>query len=221
MCIWVTYVMKMVAPSFPHLCIWARRQSHCRRTEEAPVLVNLKSLAVVFCLKLVFNLAMGFSFGDPHKRSPCCLPVQRTFRFMFSLFNKGSFRGEDDIQGTDRQPYIPSALLENKPEMWRTVLTFCTPHWTRCTCVCMSDLFTRVWMCGCMMYLYVHVCVYACVLENTSGLPGNPPLLRTSRKSSDQALSFSVTMPMTCELPITTAAFCPAASLRFFSVLVF
>lgn len=145
---------------------------------------------------------MGFSSGDPHKRSPCRLPVQRTFRFRFSLFNKGSFRGEDDAQGTDRQPDLtfPQHFWRiNQKCEERTVRTFCTPHWTRCMCVCMCDLFTRVWMCGCMMYLHVHVCVCACVLENTSSLPGNPPLLRTNRESSDQALSFSVTMPMTCE----------------------
>lgn len=52
---------------------------------------QISSLGSCFCLKIVFNPAVGFSFGDPHKRSPCCLPVQRTFKFVFSLFNKCSF----------------------------------------------------------------------------------------------------------------------------------
>lgn len=129
---------------------------------------------------------MGFSFGDPHKRSPCCLPVQRTFRFMFLLFNKGSFRGENDAQGTDRQPDLTfpqhfwriNQKCEERfsPSVHLTGQGVCVCmcghtriHTYTCMCVCMYDLFTCVWMCGCMMYLHVHVCVCAsacvCVRE--------------------------------------------------------
>jgi hypothetical protein len=121
--------------------------------------------AVVFCLKIVFNLAVGFPFVDPHKRFPCCLPVQRTIKFAFSLFNKRSARGEEDAQGTDRQPDLtfPQHFWRiNQKWEARSSPYFCTPHWTRCMC---AHVCTHVCVClyVCMMYLHMCVCAHVCM----------------------------------------------------------